>query len=104
MAQKHTKTPWETGADDPTIRQASIVFGGDGIGIANCEYSLRLLEETEANAAFIVEACNAHERLKREHAVFLELFRGIATGTKSKEICIGLAKQALALCEEGKKE
>lgn len=58
----HTKTPWRTGGEqNPTI-----IYDGDGWAVAstavvhvrkNAKY------EADANAAFIVRACNAHDEL-----------------------------------------
>lgn len=51
---KHTPTPWT--ANGRHIRPAT------GLGfIATCETQQSRVEEQYANAAFIVQACNAHK-------------------------------------------
>jgi len=72
---KHTETPWK----------AIAVYGGwDGVGSSSgeiCKLSLNV----PANAAFIVEACNNHDRLEASNKELLaacehlrDLVRGLA--------------------------
>jgi hypothetical protein len=62
----HTPTPWTTGLYD-----ASVAFTQIGVHVAVCKPDLSLLavcgpardEQSEADAAFLVRAVNAHEEL-----------------------------------------
>ena len=71
---KHTPTPWKAGNNDVEIYQAALVFDGAGSGLADCrQYTVsRSREECEANAAFIVKACN------NNYALLLEAKRAAA--------------------------
>lgn len=64
---KHTPTPWTTG--EAEVSQATLVFDNADDALADCgQYQAdRSHEECIINARFIVEACNAHYHLKREH-------------------------------------
>lgn len=54
----HTPTPWHKEKDRPKVRNASDVT------VADCgSYHVGSLEKRQANAAFIVKACNAHDAL-----------------------------------------
>lgn len=57
MTQKHTPTPWNMGRDYES-KDTCFISGGRQI-IANLDG----LDNKEANAAFIVRACNSHEAL-----------------------------------------
>lgn len=66
-AATHTPTPWKV---HPTVNQhrynAALDFGPSGIavGVVWGPFEKRAMDaETEANAAFIVRACNAHDEL-----------------------------------------
>lgn len=75
---KHTPTPWhiaEYGIDNPSY---TIVMGGKPIakicsprenGEGN---NIPKQDEAEANAAFIVEACNSHDSLTQENKALRE--------------------------------
>lgn len=55
---KHTPTPWNTAG-----RWAVQTRFGMHFDLYKSEYTIEQLDEVEANAAFIVRACNAHEEL-----------------------------------------
>ena len=99
----HTPTPWETGDNEVEVYQAAIIFDKDGIGLANCEqYEIhRSREECEANAAFIIEACNAYERLKKERDALLKAAT-YACGKGELDADAELRK-AIAFCKKGGK-
>ena len=61
----HTPTPWHTGNNDFEIYQAALVFDPKLRAVADCQkYEIgRSRGECEANAAFIIRACNAHDAL-----------------------------------------
>lgn len=60
MNTKHTATPWAIDLEGCTHDQ--ILDASETI-IADCKWTPHTLEVRHANAAFIVEACNAHEEL-----------------------------------------
>ena len=56
MSTEHSPLPWRVSGDHPSRVDITPEFG---YAVAN----LFLTPETEANAAFIVRACNAHDAL-----------------------------------------
>jgi hypothetical protein len=62
MTQKHTETPWTLGKGTVRIRNAENVLVAECYTTGN---SIRYpgKEEREANAEFIVRACNSHAKL-----------------------------------------
>ncbi len=56
---KHTALPWHTNLRSHPSDQ---VFSGDDI-VADCKWTMHTHDIREANAAFIVQACNAHDDL-----------------------------------------
>ena len=61
---EHTPVPWGAGE----IASAHIVYGPDGYEIAKCTG-----RNLDANARFIVTACNCHEKLLEalaEHSLY----------------------------------
>ena len=74
MTAQHTQTPWKYDGDGFDSLAAQD-FGTDGYTVMDdeCTPICEMIdmgddEEAEANAAFIVEACNNYERLKKENA------------------------------------
>jgi queuine/archaeosine tRNA-ribosyltransferase len=62
MTQKHTHTPWTLGKGTVRIRNAENVLVAECYTTGNSiRYPIK--EEREANAEFIVHACNAHAKL-----------------------------------------
>lgn len=59
--EKHTPTPWREGHQFET--RSPMIFAVAGGEIALLSSFDRSLSEAEANAAFIVRACNSHEAL-----------------------------------------
>lgn len=102
---KHTPTPWEKEAHRPKVRNLRDEL------IADCgNFHIGSLEKRNANAAFIVEACNAHGRLKRERDALKEVANAVtvayrvgAISGKLAKSTFELAEATLALCEEGGK-
>jgi len=71
---KHTPTPWSFQpykSEYRGDREGFSIRALDGKVIAAARGSTRTEEEKEANAAFIVRACNAHEKLVSELRVAL---------------------------------
>lgn len=70
----HTPTPW---VRDPRSGRTTMVYSDDATGsaIADCAPSMvhRSQAECEANAAFIVRACNAHDELVEALSALLSL-------------------------------
>lgn len=105
----HTPTPWSL------QRNGRITRSVTGKTIAKCVLPDQDMHETqEANAAFIVEACNAYEALSRERDALkraLEIIRaeaGKPWGSDSGNTMLSEgagheADKALALCKEGGK-
>ena len=58
--QKHTPTPWKQHETEGKIYAS--IRGADNSTIADC--GSRSDKQAQANAAFIVTACNAHEAIK----------------------------------------
>jgi len=56
----HTPTPWMVEADEDGVQCISHGGGRDGDIVTNIRYADR---RGEADAAFIVRACNAHDEL-----------------------------------------
>lgn len=87
----HTPTPWK-------LKQSSAIayrIKWEGHGVVGDFLG------HEDNAAFIVEACNAHERLKLQRAVLLKAAqKWIGVECSNEEGYDALCK-AIALCEEG---
>jgi len=111
----HTPTPWRIGKNGGVVSDSAegLVING-AFGKEAVEYyggNLICESVTRANAEFIVEACNAHERLKRERDALLEASIKILKEIDEfvqwhepgypPENTEGL-KEALALCEERK--
>lgn len=98
--EKHTPTPW-------TLEPEGEVWGRK-----TPENDWQMLAETDkdTDAAFIVEACNAHERLKRERDVLKEVANAVTVAYRVDAIkgklakpTFDMAEAAIALCEgEGK--
>lgn len=63
---KHTKTPWRVGELNATgieIKHDDNTPGANSLVIARVTARQTWLSEAEANAAFIVRACNGHDDL-----------------------------------------
>lgn len=79
---KHTPTPWHlsrTRIGNCTIEAACAKQHGGGVAIATCRASRRSKEscdEADANAAFIVRACNAHEGFVRVCGKLMDDYEG----------------------------
>lgn len=58
----HTPTPWKVDESQPE-QLAVIEDNEDGEGICEMDHSVKDPVACQANAAFIVQAVNAHERL-----------------------------------------
>ena len=58
METKHTPTPWKAG--HYITSPDKVIMDSIGMAIANMNMAER---NTEANAAYIVHACNAHDEL-----------------------------------------
>jgi hypothetical protein len=87
--QKHTKTPW---AVNPFRAQIDAFDGGrDGDPQAVCKMlwptDARSEAETEANAAFIVKAVNAHEQLVKALEAWIKHFGPIEDNEMLHEDC-----------------
>ena len=102
MKTKHTKLPWNT--------SDSIIYA-DGKEIANCEavMGIETEREGEANAKFIILACNAYEDLVNalkfiNHAEYgyciCPLENGVADDEKHSTSCANVRK---ALAKAGVK-
>jgi len=64
--QKHTATPWRMGGKMGAPEDRFVVFGENGWAIAKILEAGNDAEwqaEVEANAKFIVRACNSHDEL-----------------------------------------
>ena len=59
---EHTKTPYEV-VLDTNSKSDTLILGGDDGMVADCYYHWRKKEERQANAEFIVRACNSHEAM-----------------------------------------
>lgn len=86
----HTPTPWHTGGTGNLI-----VFAGDGYAVANATVFHGKQEDGEsaANAALIVRAVNAHDKLVAAVRAYLS-----AQGDCDCDTC-ELARAALAAAE-----
>lgn len=101
----HTPTPWKI---DSAVPGAPEIVTDKGRRIAVVLFH-GASEDTYPNAAFIVEACNAHERLKRERDALRTQVESVVAHTEAAptnplpihvfQACL----KALALCEEGGK-
>lgn len=103
--QTHTPTPWM--ADGPMVSKA-----GTLICVADCEDLAKDMpdEEAEANAKFIVLACNSHDALLKSCKNLVEQFRTYQNGWMGQGVWrnrIGLEQDladteaAIKLAEEG---
>lgn len=77
---EHTELPWKTGVKENTvlnIDESIICDPTDGLAFVFLPYHISVGKEVqEANADFIVRACNSHDRLKEINAELLgELIR-----------------------------
>lgn len=91
--QTHTPTPWM--ADGPMVSKA-----GTLICVADCEDLAKDMpdEEAEANAAFIVRACNSHDALI---SVLKEYLEWGAMTRSDRDLFDSKFKQVLKIAEEG---
>jgi hypothetical protein len=95
--QKHTPTPWKAKKREYGI----MIFSSDGsVGIAGMvtqshEYGKDYPEEAQANAEFIVDACNSHDDFLKA----LELIAAKANlpiGSQQEEMSTRLEMAAIA--------
>ena len=62
--KEHTKTPWEIDFANPEMVYTEYVDSdGASTYICDCDSDILPQKEYEANAAFIVRACNCHDSL-----------------------------------------
>lgn len=71
----HTPTPWRLNV---TGSYGDQVFNEKGLIVADCKWTASNFEGRCANAAFIVEACNAHDALVARVAELEGALRKIA--------------------------
>ncbi len=99
---KHTPTPWET----EKTKRCTWIQHPDESRPEGCKIILKIADtccdaEAQANAEFIVEACNAYERLKKERGALLKALKA-AKKWAVWEDCLGVlddADKAITLCE-----
>ena len=86
---KHTETPWESEPGDGD-NEAYLVTGPGGclIAVVNDEGQP---QDNEANAAFIVKACNLHEELVEAAEAAIESMDEFTIDAQS----VGMAAQKL---------
>lgn len=79
MESKHTPTPWKVW--DHPVPAGEIHIGATGTPlIAKVMLRDASINEFEANAAFIVRACNTHEELLFAAEFALKQIKKLATG------------------------
>ena len=93
MTQKHTACPWTYQRLQPYMKGCAIGTGNlanptEGTLIATAWNTTRGLSgpqdaETEANARFIIQACNAHEELLTALTAAQEVLHGFFCGEHS---------------------
>jgi hypothetical protein len=111
-----TPTPWQVKQIDDELADGFVVAetGEKDYPVAVCHTGD--MDDDAANAAFIVEACNAHERLKKErdalrdaakemgkYAVDIRMDWSDFDGRELLSEFHRLFDKALALCKEGGK-
>jgi hypothetical protein len=91
----HTPTPWTTHDHSHPSDQ---VFMLDGTIVADCKWTKHTPEQREANATFIVQACNAHdalvEQLTLAHRMLLQ------TSWREEQAFMNEITAALALAQK----
>lgn len=91
---QHTPTPWKYG---PGL----IIWNGDGFLVAQVAGQPGM-PEAEADAAFIVRACNSHEALVRLAEMVEDRFKDSDTArlVHTNDTLLAAASAALALAKE----
>lgn len=95
----HTPLPWKAaiGPDDRFPHKGN-VYGADGIIVASLAGVWREGVESEANAEFIVRACNSHEELLAALRFVCAEIRN-RSSLEHLERCANLAEEVMAKAE-----
>jgi len=77
----HTKTPWRVRRDEYPLNFGRFIVSSEGheflyLSAGNNDGLTDSVEEDEANAEFIVRACNSHEALVEACSDAVEYLRG----------------------------
>ena len=96
----HTPTPWTVEPGDSILK---ILSGGHRIAdVGDAPYWQRFTAEHEANAAFIVRACNAHDALVAALDEMLTSHSMENVGVKASMCRLNAKKQARAALARAK--
>lgn len=96
METKRTPTPWRNSSamGKTNIESLSGRFVAGTGGYSDNYSNMRYVEENEANAEFIVQACNAHDDLV---GALVALLGSLATGkSHTRKDAVKLSRAALA--------
>ncbi len=101
-ALPHACLPWHTNPE-LSLHGTVLVYGKDGYLVADCgRIPVRATQTMQANAAFIVRACNAHDALVNALISIAELQDSNDYSHVKAQMTSAMAFKALALVRGGK--
>lgn len=93
MRMEHTATPWHVGGN-----RSRIIYAEDGFAVADATvFHGHHEESSEANAAFIARACNAHDNLVTALQTCRDMLRFGGYTFEEREAVVNDANEALSI-------